>query len=278
MMIIFETREAMARGQMSSGPAPRLEDEETPCDSRSSARKLIALGVAALVCFTVLCALGVWQLERRVWKLDLIERVNQRVHAAPASAPGPSAWAHINAADDAYRHVDVKGRFLESRPTLVKAVTERGPGYWVMAPFRTTDGFAVLVNRGFVPSEQDIHEALKASGGVATVAGLLRIGEPGGGFLRKNDPAADRWYSRDVDAIASARGIKDVAPYFIDADASADPRALPVGGLTVISFPNNHLIYAITWFGLAFMLLGWVAFAVRQEWALRKLHSRRKIV
>lgn len=277
MMIIFETREAMAGGQTSSGSGPSLE-EETPGSSHPGVRKLIALGVAVLVCFTTLCALGVWQLERRIWKLDLIERVNQRIHAAPVSIPAPSAWAHVNAADDAYRHVDVKGRFLESRPTLVKAVTERGPGYWVMAPFQASDGFAVLINRGFVPSEQDVHEALKASRDVTTVTGLLRISEPGGGFLRKNDPAADRWYSRDVDAIAHARGIKDVAPYFIDADASTDPQALPIGGLTVISFPNNHLIYAITWFGLAFMLLGWVAYAVRQEWALRKLHSRRKIV
>ncbi|MEH2511203.1 surfeit locus 1 family protein [Nitrobacteraceae bacterium AZCC 1564] len=277
MMIIFETREAMVGGQISSRAAPRLE-EETSNSSRSSARKLIALGVAAVVGVAILSALGVWQLERRVWKLDLIERVDQRVHAAPVPAPGPSAWAHVNATDDEYRHVDVKGRFLDSRATLAKAVTERGPGYWVIAPFRTSDGFSVLINRGFVPSEQDLHEALKAPDGVTTVTGLLRISEPGGGFLRKNDPAADRWYSRDVDAIARSRGItKDVAPYFIDADASADPRTLPVGGLTVISFPNNHLIYAITWFGLALMLLGWMAYAARQEWTLRKPHSGRTI-
>lgn len=277
MMIIFETREAMAGGQTSSRMTPCLE-EETLGSSRSSVRKLIALGVVALVSCAILCALGVWQLERRVWKLDLIKRVDERVHASPVSAPSPSAWAHVNAADDAYRHVFVKGKFLDSRATLVKAVTEQGPGFWVMAPFRTNDGFSVLINRGFVPSEQDIHEALKARGGVTTVTGLLRISEPGGGFLRKNDPAADRWYSRDVDAIAHSRGIKDTAPYFIDADAGADPRALPVGGLTVISFPNNHLIYAITWFGLALMLLGWMAYAARQEWALRKLHSGRTII
>jgi surfeit locus 1 family protein len=277
MMITFETRETMAGGRMSSRPASRLEEDQTQSISRPSTRKRIALGVAGLVSFAILCALGVWQLERRVWKLDLIERVDQRVHAAPVPAPGPSAWGHVNAADDAYRHVDVKGRFLDSRAALVKAVTERGPGYWVIAPFRTTDGFLVLINRGFVPAEQDVHEALKAGGGLTTVTGLLRVTEPGGGFLRKNDPAADRWYSRDVGAIALSRGINDVAPYFIDADASADSHALPVGGLTVISFPNNHLIYAITWFGLAFMLLGWMAYAVLQEWTLRKRYSGQTI-
>jgi surfeit locus 1 family protein len=64
-----------------------------------------------------------------------------------------------------------------------------------------------------------------------------------------------------------------VAPYFIDADGSVDLSALPVGGLTVISFPNNHLVYAVTWFGLAIMLMGWLLYAVRQEWSLRKLKS-----
>lgn len=276
MMITFETREAIAGGRMSSQPAPRLEEGETGI-ARQSARTWVVLGVAATVVFAMLCALGVWQLERRVWKLDLIERVNQRVHAAAVPAPGPSAWGHINAVDDAYRHIDVKGQFLDSRATLVKAVTERGSGYWVIAPFRANDGFTVLINRGFVPSEQDVHQALKVGNDTTTVTGLLRITEPGGGFLRKNDPAADRWYSRDVGAIALSRGIKDIAPYFIDADAAADARAFPVGGLTVISFPNNHLIYAITWFGLAIMLLGWMAYAVRQERILRKQHSGRTI-
>ncbi len=92
MMITFETREAMTGGQVSFRSAPRLDDEEGST-ARSSVRKLVTLGVAAVVAFAVLCALGVWQLERRVWKLDLLEKVDQRVHAAPVPAPGPSAWS-----------------------------------------------------------------------------------------------------------------------------------------------------------------------------------------
>jgi surfeit locus 1 family protein len=79
----------------------------------------------------------------------------------------------------------------------------------------------------------------------------LRLPEPVGGFLRTNDPAANRWYSRDVEAIANARRLGPVAPFFIDADASPDPKAYPVGGLTVVRFSNNHLVYALTWFALA---------------------------
>ena len=93
----------------------------------------------------------------------------------------------------------------------------------------------------------------------AEITGLLRVTEPKGGFLRANDPAADRWFSRDVASIAQARGLGDVAPYFIDAAADAG-QPLPVGGLTVISLPNNHLVYAVTWLVLAAMVM---AFAVR---------------
>ena len=96
------------------------------------------------------------------------------------------------------------------------------------------------------------------------MTGLLRITEPHGGFLHDNDPAHDRWYSRDVEAIAQARGLSRVAPYFIDADAAPagpDDRGSspgPIGGLTVIAFRNDHLLYAITWFSLA-LLCAWAA-------------------
>jgi surfeit locus 1 family protein len=236
--------------------------------------KLFAFGAIAIIGMALLIGLGVWQLERRVWKLDLISRVEQRVHAPPVSAPGPSSWPRINAADDAYRHVRVTGHFLGARETLVQAVTERGGGYWVVAPFSTMEGFTVLVNRGFVPADRAQSESGAAQlPGETTLTGLLRVTEPGGAFLRHNDPAADRWYSRDVAAIAAARGIQQVAPYFIDADPSADPAALPVGGLTIIAFPNNHLLYALTWFGLAMMLAGWSLYVALQEWRLRGIRA-----
>jgi surfeit locus 1 family protein len=206
--------------------------------------------VAALIGVAILIALGVWQLERRSWKLDLIDRVEQRVHAPAVAAPGPAAWPSIGTAQDEYRHVSASGHFMDAPATLVQAVTELGGGYWVLAPFRTADGFTILVNRGFVPPDRrDVPASDEA-----IVTGLLRLTEPKGGFLRANDPGQDRWHSRDTAAIAAARGFDDVAPYFIDEDAGTDPAAFPRGGLTVIDFPNNHLVYALTWFGLALML------------------------
>jgi surfeit locus 1 family protein len=231
---------------------------------------LVHLGLAFCIAgiVAVLMALGVWQLERRAWKLDLIARADQRVHAPPVALPGPATWPNVTAEQDEYRHVSASGRYLNDRETYVQAVTDLGAGFWVLTPFRTDRGFTVLVNRGFVsPERRD--PATRAAGritGGTTVTGLLRITEPKGGFLRTNDPMHDRWYSRDVAAIAAARGLPGAAPYFIDAAAGPNPDAWPRAGLTVIAFPNNHLVYAITWFGLAFTLIGALIFARREEW------------
>lgn len=193
--------------------------------------------------------------------------VDARVHAAPVPAPGPADWPRVTAEDDAYRHVRVVGRFLGGRETLVQAVTELGGGFWVVAPFRSDAGFTVLVNRGFVPldrADPATRSGSEPTGRVA-VTGLLRVSEPGGAFLRSNDPASDRWFSRDVVAIAKAREIANVAPYFIDADAYPDAKSLPVGGLTVISFWNNHLVYSVTWFSLALLSLAGLVVLFRPE-------------
>jgi surfeit locus 1 family protein len=226
-----------------------------------------ALGAVLLLLVCVLLALGTWQLFRLSWKLDLIARVEERVHAAPVPAPARPAWPDVHAAADEYRHIAVRGTFLHDREALVQAVTERGGGFWVLTPLRTDAGDIILVNRGFVPPDRR-DRAVRAAAQVAgetLVTGLLRITEPGGGFLRSNDPAGDRWYSRDVQAIAAARDLVGVAPYFIDADATPNPGGYPVGGLTVIAFSNHHLVYALTWYSMAGLLAGAGVWSWRQE-------------
>lgn len=207
----------------------------------------------ALLLAALFIGLGIWQMQRRGWKHALIARVEARVHAPPVPVPSRADWP-ATAAHDAYRRVVVDGRFLRNRDTLVRATTALGSGYWVMTPLRTADG-TILVNRGFVPPER--REAVLRHGPPADepfrVTGLLRTSEPEGGFLRANMPAEDHWYSRDVAAIARRHGIQDAAPFFIDAEAEAGPLRYPAGGLTVIRFTDNHLIYALTWFGLAML-------------------------
>jgi surfeit locus 1 family protein len=163
-----------------------------------------------------------------------------------------------------YRRVTLTGTFLNDRATLVQALTERGAGFWLLTPLRTPQGI-VLVNRGFVPSDQrGKARRWRGPDDAVTVTGLLRLTEPKGGFPRSNDPAADRWYSRDVTAIARARALGPVAPFFVDADATPNPGAYPIGGLTVVRFNNNHFVYALTWFGLA-GLSGFAAFLLLRK-------------
>ncbi|QOZ50449.1 SURF1 family protein [Bradyrhizobium sp. CCBAU 53338] len=237
---------------------PVRPGDDEPRSPAGAARPSLWLTVLSLTAFVVLIALGVWQVERRAWKLALIDRVEQRVHAPAQPIPAPASWAAVSAASDEYRHVSVSGRFLHDRETLVQAVTEEGPGYWVLTPLLRVDGTQVLINRGFVPSERRDPSTRKDGNpaGQVEVTGLLRITEPKGGFLRDNVPQHNRWYSRDVAAIAAARDLQKVAPFFIDADAGSQVGNGPIGGLTVIRFPNNHLIYALTWFALAFLLAG----------------------
>ncbi|MBB3935614.1 surfeit locus 1 family protein [Aureimonas phyllosphaerae] len=245
--------------RMAPGPDPT-----NPAGRPRSRLSLFILGLSGLFVFAVLLVLGIWQVQRLSWKLDLIQRVEARVNAPPAAPPSPAQWAAFDGPSEEYRRVRLEGSFRNDRETFVQALTELGSGFWVMTPFVMTDGTTILVNRGFVPADRR-DPATRAAGqqpGPVSITGLLRLDEPGGGFLRSNDPAADRWFSRDVAAIAERRGLGPVAPFFIDQSAGETPGGIPVGGLTVVAFRNHHLVYALTWFALATMLAGagiWIA-------------------
>ncbi|MDR3414629.1 MAG: SURF1 family protein [Nevskia sp.] len=235
--------------------------------------RLVVWMVAAVVLFAGFAALGTWQVQRLAWKLELIARVEARLRAAPEAAPPRAQWGGITNRDE-YRRLCLDGTFLHERETLVQAVTRLGPGDWVLTPLRDEAGDMVLVNRGFVPPERRLAQE-RAQGqvsGPVRVCGLLRVSEPGGAFLHRNDPASGRWYSRDVAAIAAARGLPAgaVAPYFLDADAAPNPGGWPLGGLTVVRFRNAHLQYALTWYALALMVLVGAGIVLRHERRLRR--------
>ena len=263
-----------------AGHTPRPAAATAPEDIRRGPRApavLITLSLIAALVFVGFFALGTWQVKRLFWKLDLIERVDQRVHAPAVQSPGPAQWPEISAANDEYRHVFATGTFLNDKETFVQAVTALGSGFWVLTPMQLADGTFIIVNRGFIPPEQrdPATRGASAPSGVTTVTGLLRITEPLGGFLRENDAVGNRWFSRDVQAIAAAHGLGKTAPYFIDAEAgppdeNRDARTWPAGGLTVISFPNNHLVYAITWYALALMIAIAAWYVGREERRLRQ--------
>ncbi|MGN6481513.1 SURF1 family protein [Luteibacter sp.] len=247
--------------------APAAKDHETPRPPRG----VFVLGLLAffgVLLFAAFVELGTWQVHRRAWKHELIARIDARVHAPPVDAPGRGQWPQVSAEGDEYRSVKLAGTFLQDKSVRVRASTELGLGSWLMTPLRRDNGEVVLVNRGFVTPAWCGGKATCPTGpvGHTTVTGLLRMSEPKGAFLQKNDAASGRWFSRDVPAILASAGLADAAPYFIDADAASAPGRTdgsdaPVGGLTVIAFPDNHLQYALTWYALALLTLvgAWVA-------------------
>ena len=250
-----------------------------PCDAqvRSNFALFAIVGFGAVL-FIVFVALGTWQLQRLSWKKELLARVDKRVHANPVAPPARSRWAEVTAESEEYRHVTVSGIFLDSATSKVLASTVLGRGYWVMTPLRIADGSIILINRGFVAGNAKTIALSAISASPVQVTGLLRMSEPNGAFLHHNDPAHQLWYSRDVAAIGSAHQLSVVAPYFIDADLSAlNPSdtyqkngAVPVGGLTIISFYNNHLVYTLTWFALALMVAGACYYLIRSELKVRR--------
>lgn len=244
-------------------------DAEAARRPRSLAFVAVLVTAGALLC-ALLVGLGVWQVQRLGWKEGLVARVERNMTGAPVAPAGPAGWGALTREDD-YRRVRVQGRFDHERAVLVRATTALGAGHWVLTPLRTEAGWWLLVNRGFVAPDQ--RAQVSRPEGVQDVVGLLRSTEPGGGFLQENDPAAGRWYSRDVAAIAAAQKVPGpVAPYFIDAQAPAGaaPTTWPRPGLTVVQFRNDHLVYAATWFCLAAALATALGYLVWDERRLRR--------
>lgn len=232
-------------------------------------RWLFAVFLAATA--TAFLSLGVWQVQRRAWKHALIERVQDGLRATPQELSAtvfqasPAARFGQNTAAPTmpeYRRVHLHGQYLPTPGILVQAATILGSGYWLMAPLQCDDGTVVLINRGFVPARWRTAPLLPPAGPVHVV-GLLRVSQPHEAWLRHNEPAQNRWVTRSVPDLAKALGLSQVAPFFVDAGdptRAPDPNALqepahPVEGLTQVQFSDNHLLYALTWFGLSALSL-----------------------
>jgi surfeit locus 1 family protein len=244
----------------------------SPRSRAGTVKFILGMTLLAMV-FVGFVLLGNWQVRRYHLKLGIAHDIATRVHAPPVDAPGPAQWQRIADGDEQYLHVRLRGHFV-GHQTLVHGSSSKGYGYWVMAPLRTDQGFIVLVNRGYVPpgpSGTPAVAKIAPPGGEVTLTGLLRPTEPRGGFLRHNQPKKNLWYSRDVAAIAAADQLPEghVAPYFVDADATAKANEPPIAGLTNVRIYNHSFGYAITWYLLALGTLLAAGVLIRYEWQSR---------
>ena len=237
-------------------------------------RSLLAAGLGALVALGILIGLGTWQLQRKAWKDDLIGQIEARAHGEPGAILPEATWSAWRLEADEFRRVRMRGTYLHEHEAPVHGLApgERGApvqGFYLFAPLRLADGALVLVNRGFVPTELKDPAARPGSqpAGEVTVTGLVRAAEPRNWFTPENVPASNRWFIRDPQAIAAARGLERVAPFYVEADAAPQPGGWPRGGQTRLNLPNNHLQYALTWYGIAVTLVG-----VFAAFAWRRLH------
>lgn len=226
-------------------------------------RGVLIPSVAAVMAFAVLVSLGVWQLERKAWKEDLIATIEARLAAPPGALPAASAWRQLSAAQDEFKRVELRAAFLNDREAHVftNGSTMReaasGPGYWILTPARLDDGAVVMVNRGFVPEGRQ-NPATRPDGelsGPLTMVGVVRWPERAGLFTPAGDAKRNIWFARDSDEIAAAKGVS-AAPFYVELESPAPPGGLPRAGRLHAALVNNHLGYAMTWLGLAAVLVG----------------------
>jgi surfeit locus 1 family protein len=225
-------------------------------------RSLLMPCLVTAAAFVVLIALGVWQLERKTWKEDLIATMTARLADAPQALPAPESWPQLTPGTSEFLRVRVHADFLSVPDTYVYVAGSalrddiKAPGYFVFRPARLPDGRIVVVNRGYVPLEY----TMQSPAGVVELTGYLRWPEPPSWFVSSSDSTGDTWFVRDHRAMAAARGWGAVAPFYIDQETPVPAGGLPRPAPLTVMLRDDHLGYAMTWFGLAAVLA--VVFAV----------------
>jgi surfeit locus 1 family protein len=239
-------------------------------------RSWLGLLLPAIFVFVALIGLGTWQVQRKAWKEGLIAELTERVGAPPTALPPARDWSNLDPTNSEYSRVTFTAQFDNADEALVYGTSSAfrpdvsSLGYWVFTPARLADGSKVIVNRGFIPEDKKDPRTREAGqiAGPVTIVGSLRWPDARHWFTPSDDPAHNLWLSRDPQSIAAAKGLGTVAPFYVEQEAPVPPGGFPQPGKLVVALPDNHLQYAITWYGLAAALA--VTFVV---WAI---NSRRR--
>ncbi len=203
--------------------------------------------------------LGVWQMERREWKRDILDRMAANQAAALITL---DELLRGNPLRHEYGRVKVAGSFVHDKEFHLAARSLKNKvGLQLVTPFKTDDGKIVLFDRGWIPSEKK-EPAKRAEGqvpGRVELTGIVRRNQERRQFAPENAPDKNVWFHVDVPLMRRMAGASPdprLDAFFLDADAAPNPGGVPVGGQTRLDIPNDHLQYAITWFLLALALVG----------------------
>jgi surfeit locus 1 family protein len=242
-----------------------------------SRRFPFGLTISTLVALAILIGLGVWQLQRLAWKTHMLAQI-AALEKSPAQPLGPVLARAAGGQDVEFTRVTVECAGIATAPyEQIYSVIKGQVGSRLVSPCRLTgepyDG--VLVDRGYVLDTISARPAVVDDATPLAVQGVLRKGDDkparsGSGIASVGDdrPAngARVWFGRDLKAVAKALGLQKPAPYFLMAETSTNPewKALTPAAIPA-DIPNNHLSYAITWFGLAAALLGVYAALLRKR-------------
>lgn len=201
----------------------------------------------------IMLGLGVWQLQRLQWKTEIMERIGERI----AQEPVTFDKMNDDPAKDEYLRVRLRGSFVHDQELYLAARSRNNNvGFHVITPFVLTNGMAVLVNRGWVPSDRK-DPARRPEGqikGETDVTAVVRLTQKQGMMQPDNDPAKNVWFFVDVEEMKKASGVATEIDYWFEVDATAIPGGFPIGGQTRIALVNDHLQYAVTWFVFAVTL------------------------
>jgi surfeit locus 1 family protein len=245
-------------------------------------RGLLIPSLFTLAALAVLLGLGTWQIERKAWKENLIETLTKRLESDPAELPKPADWARLDANNAEFQRVRVNVQFRKAQDGLQDKVQDnaqgkaqdalvytsgsqlrddvKGAGFFVFSPALLAGGPSIVViNRGFVP-DKNYPQVQGTQEVTQEIIGVLRWPEAPSLFVPDRDSAGLTWFVRDHRAMAQALGWGDVAPFYIEQEDPVPPGGLPHPSVLKVRLRNDHLQYAITWFGLALVLV--IMFAV----------------
>ena len=247
-------------------------------------RSIIGFAAFTLLMVALLVGLGLWQLQRRAEKHALIAALTERLAAAPAPVPPSSQWSALNPARDEFRRVTLTATYTSVPDAMVyssgSAVRDdvSGPGTWAFLPARLPTGQTVVINAGFVQNtmqdraQEDRAVLRLVTREPATLTGYIRFPQAAGVLTPTPNTAKRLWFTRDHLAMAQALGWGEVAPFYIDLEQPVPPSGIPKPGALDVHLKDDHLQYAVTWFGLAAAVM--IAFAAWWRTQRRGLSPR----